>query len=235
MGTIWTVCSGNGGVGKTTIALSIAAGAAKAGKKTILVDACGIARSCDLALGLESVMTLDLKDVLHNQVHMDAALDPVARYENLRITCTSLHDQTPVCDLSSMILALHSMCDVLVIDMPTGQCSLGRGMMRGEDRRLFVVRPDDASIRSTERMMMLPADSAMNELIINRISKDRIKRKTQYPQSTVESLLDLPALACIPEDSGVSECEHAARAAIESSGPAKSALNILTKALLSGA
>lgn len=235
MGNIWTVCSGNGGVGKTTIALSIAAGAAKAGKKTILLDASGISRSCDLALGLESMLTLDLKDVMQRQVHMEAALYPVARYAGLSIACASLHDQTPVSDLSAMILALHSLCDILVIDMPTGQCSLGRGVMRDGDRLLFVTRPDNASIRSTERLMMSSADAALKELVINRISRDRVKRKNQYPQTTVESLLDLPALACIPEDSSIPECEFRARAAIECSGPAKSALNALTKSLLSGA
>ena len=235
MGKIWTVCSGNGGVGKTMLALSIAAGAAKAGKKTILLDASGLSRSCDLVLGLESFLTLDLKDVLHHQIHMDAALYPAARYGNLRIACASLHDQTPVCELSAMILALNSLCDILVIDMPTGQSSLGRGVMREGDCRMFVTRPDNASIRSTERMMMQTADAATNELIINRISRDRIKRKQQYPQDTVESLLDVPALACIPEDPSIPECEYTARAAIECSGPAKSALNALLKALLSGA
>ena len=234
MGNIWTVCSGNGGVGKSMIALSIAAGAAKAGKKTILLDASGVSRSCDLVLGLESILTLDLKDVLHHQIHMDAALYPAARYSNLRIACSSLHDQTPISELSAMILTLYSLCDVLVIDMPTGQCSLGRGVMRDGDRRLFIVRPDDASVRSTERMMMQTSDSAINELVINRSCRDRAKRKVQYPQSTIESLLDLPALACIPEDSSIAECEYAKKAAFECSGAAKTALNALIKALLSG-
>ena len=31
MGKIWAVCSGSGGVGKSTVALALAAGAAKAG------------------------------------------------------------------------------------------------------------------------------------------------------------------------------------------------------------
>ena len=60
MGRIWAVSSGNGGVGKSTIALSLAAGAAKKGKKTILLDASGLSRSCDLILGLESVVVLDM-------------------------------------------------------------------------------------------------------------------------------------------------------------------------------
>lgn len=235
MGKIWTVCSGSGGVGKTTIALAIAVGAAKAGKKVILLDACGTSRRCDLVLGMESVLILDMKDVLRDQIRIDAALYPVAQYPNLFLACASLYDQTPVSELSGMLLALHSLCDILIVDMPTGQCALGRGVMRSGDERLFVSRPDNASIRATERLILRVKDSdaATCSLIINRISRERIKRKTQYPQSTVESLLDMPALACIPEDPSIPECENSARSAIECNGPAWSVLSALSKELLS--
>lgn len=235
MGKIWTVCSGSGGVGKTTISLAIAVGAAKAGKKTILLDACGASRCCDLILGMESMMTLDIKDVLRDQIRMEAALYPVAQYPNLFLACSSLYDQVSISELSGMILALHSLCDILVVDMPTGQCTLGRGIMRLGDERLFISRADNSSIRSTEQLMIHAKDSdaAACSLIINRISREGIKRKTQYPQSTIESLLDIPALACIPEDSSIPECENRARSAIECNGPAWTALSALSKKLLS--
>lgn len=237
MGKIWIVCSGSGGVGKTTIALSMAVGAAKAGKKTILLDAAGASRSCDLVLGLESAMTLDMKDILRDQIRMDSALCPAAQYANLSLACASLNGYTPVHELSGMVLALHSMCDILVVDMPTGEHSLGRGVMRSGDERLFVTRPDNASIRSTERLIMRARceDDVSNSLIINRMSRERVKRKIQYPQDTVENLLDMPALCCIPEDSSVPECECSARSAIESNGPAWTVLSKLCKTLLGGA
>jgi len=236
MGKIWTVCSGSGGVGKTTVALSIAVGAAKEGKKTILLDACGTSRSCDLILGLESVFTLDLKDVLRDQIRMESALYPVPQYANLSVVCASLCDQVSVSELSRMILALHSLCDILVVDMPTGQCTLGRGVMQGGDEVLFVTRPDNASIRATESLILHAADDKANKsLVINRISQDRIKRKTQFAQSTVENLLDMTALSCIPEDSSIPECENGGRPAIECNGPAWTKLSHLCKKLLNGA
>ena len=236
MGKIWTVCSGSGGVGNTTVSLALAVGASMAGQKTILLDACGPSRSCDLALGLESIITLDIRDVLRNQIRIDTALYPVPKYNNLRLACASLNEQIPVSELSGMILALHSLCDILVVDMPTAQYALGRGIMRAGDERLFIVRPDNASIRSTERLMMHArnADAAANDLIINRMSREGIKRKTQYPQSTVENLLDLPAIACIPEDVGIQECECRGLSAIECRGAVRTALMGLTKALLNG-
>ncbi|MBE5798745.1 MAG: septum site-determining protein MinD [Clostridiales bacterium] len=235
MGKIWTVCSGSGGVGKTTIALSIAVGAAKAGKKTILLDASGASRSCDLVLGLESIVTLDLMNVLAKQIHMESALYPVMQYENLYLACSSLYDRTPVSELSRIVLALYSLCDILVIDMPTGQSFLGRGVMRTGDERLLITRPDNASIRATERLLAhCSADDAISSLVINHASRERIKRKTQYTQDTVQNLLDMPVMACIPEDASIPEGESHARAAIECDGPAWTALSNLSKALLAG-
>lgn len=236
MGKIWAVCSGSGGVGKTTIALSLAAGAANAGKRVILLDTSGISRSCDLLLGMESVVTLDMLDVLRNQVSMEAALYEAAKVPGLYLACASLYDDVSVSELSGMTLALHSLCDILVVDLPTGQASLGRGVMRAGDERLLVTRPDDAAIRATERLMMRCAgEDASDSLIINRASAERIRKKTQYAQSTVETLLDRAALACIPEDASIPAGELRGRPAIECSGPARPALKGLVKTLLSGA
>ena len=106
MGKIWAVCSGSGGVGKSTLALSLAVGAAKAGKKTILLDASGISRSCDLTLGLESIVVLDMVDVIARQADIQAALYRVPRHDGLRFACASLHEGVPVSEISTIKPAL---------------------------------------------------------------------------------------------------------------------------------
>ena len=80
MSRIWAVCSGSGGVGKTTIALALAVGAARAGRRVILLDASGAARSADLILGMESVMVLDLADVSGGSVGMALRADADAGF-----------------------------------------------------------------------------------------------------------------------------------------------------------
>ena len=90
MAKIYAVSSGKGGVGKSTIALSLAVAAAKRGKRTILLDASGISRSCDLALGMESVVVLDLADVCCQQISLESTLYQVPQYENLSFVCASL-------------------------------------------------------------------------------------------------------------------------------------------------
>lgn len=232
---IWAVCSGCGGVGKSMIALSLAAGASRAGKKTVLLDLSGISRSCDLNLKIESIVTLDMLDVLRDQVPLEAALYSVPQYPNLQYACASLYDDVSVSELSGIVLALHSMCDVLVMDMPTGQIDMARGVMHAGDERLLVTRPDDAAVRATERLMMRCTEAgASDRLIINRISPERIRKKTQYAQPVVENLLDRAADACIPEDACIPACEFQAKAAIECSGPVGSVLCHLVNAMLEG-
>jgi len=236
MGKIWAVCSGSGGVGKTTTALSIAVGASKAGRKTIFLDASCASRSSDLVLQMESITILDMLSVLHEQVDIASALYSVPRYENLYFACASFSENMSVSELSGIVLALHSMCDILVIDLPTGQVHLGRGVLRAGDERLFVLRPEEASIRTTELLLTYCRGESSNcSLVINHLSRDRIKRKTQYTQETVQNLLECPAIACVPEDASIPTCELGGRAAIECDGPAWSALSGLTNALLGSA
>ena len=42
-------------------------------------------------------------------------------YENLSFACASLYDDIPIGELNSILLALHSLCDVVVIDSATAQ------------------------------------------------------------------------------------------------------------------
>lgn len=236
MGRIWSVCSGSGGVGKSAVALSLAVGAAKEGQETILLDASGQARSCDLVLGLESIISLDMMDVLSGEVELASALYVVPAHPRLRFACASLYDAVPAGEMAGIILALHSMCEVLVIDMPTGMTDAAKGMMRPGDERIVVTRPDAASVRSCERLMMrCRGDQAGLCLVVNRAGRERGRRASQYTLEAVEYTLDRAALACIPEDPLIALGEKNGKAAIECDGAAKGPLKAMVKTLLAGA
>ena len=234
---VFAVCSGSGGVGKSTLALAIALGAAAAGKQTILLDASGSARSCDLMLGLESAVALDLVDVLCSQANIDHALYIVPQQPALRFCCASLMDDTPISELSGAILALRSLCDVLVIDLPTGRAALETGLLGEGDARIVVARPDDISLRAAERVMMLcSGERATCHLVVNRYSREQEKRARQYGQDAVRAILDRPILACIPEDGEMAaQVGKGKGKPLLFAGAARAALDRMVKELLRAA
>ena len=233
MSRIWAVCSGSGGVGKTTVALSLAIGAAKAGKRAILLDASGAARSADLVLGMESVIVLDLSDVASGEVALGAALYPVRRFSSLHFATASLYAGASLDAVSGALLALQSMCDVLVIDLPTGQASIGRGLLGQEDELLVVTRPDNASLRACEQLIQQArGERAAISAIITRARRDYQRKGAQLDASAVAMVLDCPVLGTVPEDDGVPFGARKGRAAIECIGPAGFALSGLVRQLL---
>lgn len=231
---MFAVSSGKGGVGKSMIALSLAVSAAKRGKRTVLLDASGMQRSCDLALGMESVVVLDLVDVCSQQVNLDSVLYKVPRYEGLSFACASLYDDIPIGELNSVLLALHSLCDVIVIDLPTGETALANGLLNENDCRLIVTTPDDASIRANERLMMQTIGGGEQRwLVVNRSVPTYVRKGIQYDAKTVEMTLDCPLAGCVPEDDSIALAALKKRTAVESGGPAQRALIQLTDMLFS--
>ena len=232
MAKIYAVSSGKGGVGKSTIALSLAVAAAKRGKRTILLDASGISRSCDLVLGMESVVVLDLADVCCQQTSLESTLYQVPQYENLSFVCASLYDNVPIGEFNSVLLALHSLCDVIVIDFPTGETALADGVLNENDCRLVVTTPDDASIRASERMMMRTIGGREQKwLVVNRSVPAYVRKGIQYDAKTVEMTLDCMLAGCIPEDDSIAFAVPKGRFAIKSSGMAQHALHQLANTL----
>lgn len=198
---IFAVCSGSGGVGKSTLAVALALGAASAGHDTILLDAAGPARSCDLLLGLENAVSLDLGDVLCGEADMEHTLVRVPAQERLRFCCTSLWRDAPFSEFMGAALALRSMCGTLVIDLPSGQIADEAGLLGERDMRVLLARPDDASLRVTERLLALAAGgSADTRLVLGRVRRELVRRGQQYDTDAVQQILDRPVLGVIPED-----------------------------------
>ena len=233
MSRIWAVCSGSGGVGKTTLALALSAGAAKAGRRVILLDASGTARSADLVLGMESIMVLDLADVAGGEAPLEAALYPAPQRSGLRVASASLYEGASLEAVSGVMLALQSLCDVLVVDLPTGQAGLARGLMSREDELLLVSRPDDASLRACERVMQQARrGSAALSLVLTRTRKDYLRKGVQIEPAAAEMVLDCPVLGVIPEDESIVTGAGKGRTAIECDGPARGAIRKMLEQLL---
>ena len=230
---VFALCSGSGGVGKSTLALALACEAAAAGMQTILLDANGVSRSCDLMLGMESVVTTDLVDVLSGQASLQHALYSVPQRDKLRFCCTSLLSNIPSNEFAGVMLALRSMCDVLVIDLPTGDPALVTGLLGEEDVRVFLARPDDSSLRAVERMLMLTADEkAGSTVVLCRVKRELIKKGFQYAEETAAQILDRPIAGCIWENDAMAAKIGKRNAWFSIAGSARAQLDQIIRNLL---
>ena len=232
---VFALCSGSGGVGKSTFALALACEAASTGMQTILLDANGVSRSCDLMLGMESVVTTDLVDVLSGQAGLQHALYSVPQRDKLRLCCTSLLSNISLNEFAGVLLALRSMCDVLVIDLPTGDPALVTGLLSEEDMRVFLVRPDDSSLRAAERMLMLTAhEQAKSAIVLCRAKREMTKKGFQYSEATAAQILDRPITGCIWEDDAMAARIGKRNAWFSFAGSARAQLDQVIKNLLKG-
>lgn len=219
MGKIVAVCSGCGGAGKSTTAVSLAVGAAKRGKQTILLDASGTSRACDLMLGMESVVVIDMLDVAKHQASIQTALYRVPGREHLQFACASLYAGASMNELSGVLLALRTMCDMLVIDLPTGSMLLGNDVLDADDALVLLTMPNDISLRAVERLVSeMGYVSASRHLVINHANAAWIKKQIQYDARTVEMLLDMPVTSVIAEDERIALCMGKKLSAIEIGG-----------------
>ena len=83
LATVVVVTSGKGGVGKTTTSAAFAAGLAKRGYSTVVVDFDVGLRNLDLIMGCERRVVYDLLNVIHGEDSLNQALIKDKREDKL--------------------------------------------------------------------------------------------------------------------------------------------------------
>jgi MinD-like ATPase involved in chromosome partitioning or flagellar assembly len=73
MAHIYTVLSGKGGVGKSTLCANVAVSLSQQGKKVLLIDGDVSLRSLDMLLGLDEMVVYDWSDVLSERCDKNKA------------------------------------------------------------------------------------------------------------------------------------------------------------------
>ena len=236
--------TGKGGVGKTTLAGTLARLLARDGMDVLAIDA-------DPDMNLASALGIDepplplteYEDLIDERAGGPAGMfklnpkvdDVVERFgvvgpDGVRMLVMGTVDRGGsgcMCPASSFLRALlrHVVLkesSVVIMDMEAGIEHLGRGTTRGIDLMIVVVEPGTRSLETAERIKRLGADIGVKKFaaVINKAGEEDL--------GVVESRLrdmGIPVLGTIPYDSSLVKADLAGRSPVEEGGAAIAAID----------
>ncbi len=202
MARVYTIASGKGGTGKTTVTLNLGTSLAMLKKKTIILDADIGMANLGLLLGLER-SKITLHEVLSGNAGINEAVYDGP--EGLKIVPSGLSlrgfQKSKPERLKEVMAALIDGMDYLLIDAPAGISKDGVIPLAAADKVILVVNPELASMadalktKALTEMLGRPVEGA----VLNRAELD----KTELNRNKVSELLGVKILELIPEDVNV--------------------------------
>jgi len=244
--------TGKGGVGKTTLAGTLARLLAQDGMDVLAIDA-------DPDMNLASALGIDeppaplteYEDFIDERSGGPAGIfklnpkvdDVVGRFgvvgpDGVRMLAMGTVDRGGsgcMCPASSFLRALlrHVVLkdsSVVIMDMEAGIEHLGRGTTRGIDLMIVVVEPGARSLETAERIKRLGTDIGVERFaaVINKAGEENLR--------AVESRLEnmgIPVLGTIPYDSSFVKADLAGCSPVEEEGAAMVAIGEIKDKLAS--
>jgi len=215
MGTVITVTSGKGGVGKSTTAANVAVGLAKSGKRVVAVDFDIGLRNLDMILGLENRIVYDLIDVIEKRCNLSQALINDKRAKDLYfLPASQTRDKTALKKdkVEELIESLKKDFDYIMLDSPAGIESGFENAIFLADQALIIATPDVSSVRDADRVIGIidakskkakNGEEVSKKIVINRLKPEMVESGEMMSINDILNILALPLVGVIPEDSKI--------------------------------
>ncbi len=199
------VTSGKGGVGKTTIAVNLAAQLAQKGQRVILCDADFGLNNVDVATGVENLITYDLVDVIEGRCRAKQALVRHPDFPNLYVLTSSNATAERYVSPQAFKLVLDTLApkfDFILIDCPAGIDDGFHRAVASANEAIVVTTPQVSAIRDADKVITLlkSYDFSALSLIVNRVRGDFIVSGESVLPQEIETLLKTSLIGVIPED-----------------------------------
>ena len=208
MGRMIMIASGKGGVGKSTLASSLAVSLARRGMRCLLLDADVGLRNLDLMMGVQDRVLYELSDCLCRRCSLDEAVVVHGSYPLLHLMMAGQEAKPKDFnqkDLTRIAKTLKNRYDMILVDAPAG---IGRGVknfISHCDQFILAATPDDVCLRDTEKMarIIMEATGKHPYLVINRYDRRLVRRGVIADPKNTAQALDLPLLGVIEQSESV--------------------------------
>ncbi len=194
--------SGKGGVGKTTMAVNVAAALHKFGKEVVIVDGNLTTPNVSILLGM-SKAPRTLHDVLSGKVPLEKAMYIHASGLKVIPAGLSLADlyKRKQLDLGKVLNKLLKRFEYVIIDCAAGLGKEAREAIRAADEMVAVTNPEIHAVTDTLKIIELAKKLGVKPIgvILNRVTGKRYEMKKEV----VEAFLETPIIGVVPEDKAV--------------------------------
>lgn len=209
------VTGGKGGVGKTTVAVYLSICLAKKGERVALCDADFGLNNADVTIGMETLVTYDIVDVIEGRCRAKQALVKHPRFPNLYLLTSSFSSPERYVSPQAVKAVLDSLApqfDFIIIDCPAG---IEEGFHRAvalADEAIIVTTPRIAALRDADKVVTALKSYRLNDTMValNMVRGDLLIKGDCLSPKEVSELLKTPLLGILPEEYGIYEGDFSA-------------------------
>lgn len=202
------ICSGKGGVGKTTLTANLGVALGRLGHKVTVLDADFGLRNLDLLLGLENRIVYTAQDVLAETCRLEQALVKHKLVPSLTLLPAGnprmLEWLTPE-HMQQIVSLLAERSDYVLIDAPAGVEQGFRNAAAAASEAIVVTNPEVSAVRDADRVIGLLGTMNVTpvQLVLNRVRPHMVVNQEMLSVDEVTDLLALPLLGLVVEDEQV--------------------------------
>ena len=208
MGEVVLVCSGKGGVGKTTFAVNLSIAAAGSGLKVLLMDLNMGRRNIDIYLGMEDRILFDLGDVISGLCTLDRAIIDYDLCPGLSILACPQYreiDGIGPGHVHALYEKLRNAYDLIVVDCPVSMGGVLRTVASGADAALIITIQDYSSVRNADALNEKLESIGVEKrcYAINRMEKQYSGSISIPGLSFITKALQIPLIGIVSEEPAI--------------------------------
>ncbi|MEO1003500.1 MAG: septum site-determining protein MinD [Cyanobacteria bacterium J06638_7] len=202
------ICSGKGGVGKTTLTANLGIALAHQGARTAVLDADFGLRNLDLLLGLENRIVYTAQEVLAGSCRLDQALVKHKQEPNLALLPAGnprMLEWLKPDDMRKIAAMVGEQFDYVLIDAPAGVEGGFRNAMAAATEAIVITTPEVSAVRDADRVIGLLNCEGVKpiQLVLNRVRPKMMASQEMLAVDDVTDILALPLLGLVVEDEQV--------------------------------